>query len=229
MGAFAPSPLVTAGLQERIEREIVRPVLTGMAAEGAPFRGFLYCGLMITDEGPKVIEFNVRFGDPEAQVVLPLLEAPLAPMLMAAADGALAGVGPPPRGDDRAERRPGLAGAAAPGAAKAESRESGVGTALVNKAIGVVLATAGYPGETRLGDAVGGLDALSRECPEALAFFAGVQARDNSLITSGGRVMTIVARGTTFERAIAGAYRAVEQVRFEGMQFRRDIGRKAMR
>ena len=79
MGAFAPSPLINDALQSRIEREIVQPVLRGMAAEGNPFRGFLYCGLMLTPDGPKVIEFNVRFGDPEAQVVLPLLQQPLSP------------------------------------------------------------------------------------------------------------------------------------------------------
>lgn len=89
MGAFSPSPLVDAALQARILREIVGPVLAGLAAEGTPFRGFLYCGLMLTAAGPRVIEFNVRFGDPEAQVVLPAIDEPLAPILWAAADGAL--------------------------------------------------------------------------------------------------------------------------------------------
>ena len=81
MGAFSPSPLINDGLQSRIEREIVQPVLRGMAAEGNPFRGFLYCGLMLTPDGPKVIEFNVRFGDPEAQVVFPLLDRPLSKLI----------------------------------------------------------------------------------------------------------------------------------------------------
>jgi phosphoribosylamine--glycine ligase len=85
MGAFAPSPLMTDELQRHVEHGVVRPVLAGMAEEGTPFRGFLYCGLMITAEGPKVIEFNVRFGDPEAQVVLPILHQPLAPLLWQAA------------------------------------------------------------------------------------------------------------------------------------------------
>ncbi|HTV00411.1 MAG TPA: phosphoribosylamine--glycine ligase [Luteitalea sp.] len=89
MGALAPSPLVDAALSERVMREIVEPVLAGMRAEGMPFAGVLYCGLMLTPDGPKVIEFNVRFGDPEAQVVLPLLPVPLAPLLLAAATGAL--------------------------------------------------------------------------------------------------------------------------------------------
>ena len=85
MGAFAPSPLVDAALHERVMREIVEPVIAGMAAEGHPFRGFLYVGLMLTAAGPKVIEFNVRLGDPEAQVILPLIDEPLLPLLLAAA------------------------------------------------------------------------------------------------------------------------------------------------
>jgi len=89
MGAFAPSPLVDAALEARVMREIVDPVVTGMAAEGHPFRGFLYVGLMLTSDGPKVIEFNVRLGDPEAQVVLPLIDQPLLPLLVAAATGRL--------------------------------------------------------------------------------------------------------------------------------------------
>jgi phosphoribosylamine---glycine ligase len=89
MGAFAPSPLVDAGLEARIMREIVQPVLDGMSAEGCPFRGFLYAGLMLTEDGPQVIEFNVRLGDPEAQVILPLIDQPLLPLLLAAAAGEL--------------------------------------------------------------------------------------------------------------------------------------------
>src|SRR6185369_7908826 len=89
MGAFAPSPLFDAALESRVMREIVHPVMSGMAAEGHPFRGFLYVGLMLTAAGPKVIEFNVRMGDPETQVVLPLVDEPLLPLFVAAADGRL--------------------------------------------------------------------------------------------------------------------------------------------
>ena len=89
MGAFAHSPLVDERLSARVMREVVNPVIAGMAAEGHPFRGFLYVGLMLTAEGPKVIEFNVRLGDPEAQVILPLIDEPLVPLLMAAASGGL--------------------------------------------------------------------------------------------------------------------------------------------
>ena len=223
MGAFAPSPLVTAELQSRIEREIVQPVLRGMAAEGNQFRGFLYCGLMITDEGPKVIEFNVRFGDPEAQVVLPLLEAPLAPMLMAAADGALSGVGSP--FDSIGLTSDVVQGRREPGVG---SRAAGGRPDPSQAAVGVVLAAHGYPGDVRSGDVIEGLDTLSQECPDALVFFAGVKATNESLVTSGGRVLTVVAREATFERAIAKAYEAASRVRFDGMQYRRDIGRKAL-
>jgi phosphoribosylamine--glycine ligase len=198
MGAFGPSPLVDGALRQRIESEIVSPVLSGMASEGYPFRGFLYCGLMLTADGPKVIEFNVRFGDPEAQVVLPLIDEPLAPLLMAAAEG-------------RLSTAP-WTGAVAPQSC----------------AVGVVLAAMGYPGVVQTGHNIEGLEHLAHEYPDVLAFFAGVDASERGLVTSGGRVMTLVARARSFQAAIDRAYDAVSRVRFEGMQFRRDIGRKAL-
>jgi len=202
MGAFAPSPLVGPDLQATIEREIVAPVVDGMARDGTPFRGFLYCGLMLTADGPKVIEFNVRFGDPEAQVVLPLIEQPLAPILMAAAEGRLG--------------------------AEAGSVPTSAGTGLGSRAVGVVLAAKGYPGDVETGQPIEGLDRLARDCPDVLAFFAGVKRSRDALVTSGGRVMTLVARDASYESAIARVYDAASFVRFEGMQFRRDIGRKAL-
>jgi phosphoribosylamine---glycine ligase len=205
MGAFSPSPLMTPELQARVEREIVRPVLTGMAREGSPFRGFLYCGLMLTPDGPKVIEFNVRFGDPEAQVVLPLLTQPLLPMLLAAASGSLRS-----ESDGFSHR---LAGAEAPA---------------VRTSVGVVLAAHGYPGDVRAGDVISGLDDVARDCPEVRVFHAGVKQRGSDLVTAGGRVMTVVATAASFEIAIARAYEAASKVRFDGMQFRKDIGHKAL-
>ncbi len=202
MGAFAPSPLVDATLQAQIERDIVNPVLAGMAAEGTPFRGFLYCGLMLTGDGPKVIEFNVRFGDPEAQVVLPLLDEPLTPLLMAAAEGQLASL--------------------------AAGRIAGTSAASAGVAVGVVLAAHGYPGQVRTGDRIDGLEHLAHEYPDVLPFFAGVKASDNALVTAGGRVMTLVARASTYDQAITRAYDAASRVRFDGVQFRSDIGRKAL-
>ena len=204
MGAFAPSPLVDAALQARIEADIVRPVLAGMAAEGTPFRGFLYCGLMLTADGPRVIEFNVRFGDPEAQVVLPLIDTPLAPLLLAAAEGRLSSV-----------------------ARRQEAAGRGAGSASP-VAVGVVLAAQGYPGDVRTGDRIEGLDHLAHECPDVLPFFAGVGGAGGGLVTSGGRVMTLVARAAGYQAAIARAYEAASRVRFAGMHLRRDIGRKAL-
>jgi phosphoribosylamine--glycine ligase len=195
MGAFSPSVLVTPELAARIEREVVRPVLRGMAAEGMPFTGFLYCGLMLTPDGPKVIEFNCRFGDPEAQVVLPLLAEPLAPVLARAATGQ-----PLP----------------------AALRFSG------QVAVGVVLASGGYPGALDTGHEIHGLDLVGRECPGVSLRYAGVSARDTALVASGGRVLTVVARATTYPAAITAAYDAVSRIQFQGMQYRTDIGARAV-
>ena len=203
MGAFSPSPLMTGALQSRIEREIVQPVLKGMAAEGNPFRGFLYCGLMLTPEGPKVIEFNVRFGDPEAQVVMPLLQEPLSPMLMAAAQNIRL---------------------------KADNTLSPVVSGFSRMtAVGVVLAAHGYPGDVRTGDAIHGLDDVARDCPDVQLRFAGVKEQGNQLVTAGGRVLTVVTTAPSFEIAIARAYEAASKITFDGMQYRRDIGRRAIR
>ena len=238
MGAFAPSPLVDDRLQARIGRDIVEPVLRGMASEGTPFRGFLYCGLMLTSAGPKVIEFNVRFGDPEAQVVLPLIEQPLAPLLFAAASGQLRGQGAGVRNQESDIRDQG-SGIRDQGSGIRDqgSGVSGQGTGIAgirsaalrpDCAVGVVLAARGYPGEVEIGHRIEGLDHLGHEYPDVLAFFAGVKAVGSDLVTAGGRVMTLVARAASYEAAIARVYDAASRVRFEGMQYRRDIGRKAL-
>jgi phosphoribosylamine---glycine ligase len=194
MGAFAPSPLVTPEIERRIQDEIVRPVLDGMTAEGHPFRGFLYVGLMLTGSGPRVVEFNVRFGDPEAQVVLPMMNEDLSALLWAAASGAL---------PDR------------PAMFRAEPH------------VGVVLASAGYPESNDTGRPIDGLDAAAR-FPGALIFHAGTAWRDDRVVTAGGRVLTVVGRGRTYQDAIDVAYGAIGEIRFEGVQFRSDIGRKAL-
>jgi phosphoribosylamine---glycine ligase len=202
MGAFSPSPLMTSALQARIEREVVQPVLKGMAAEGNPFRGFLYCGLMLTPEGPKVIEFNVRFGDPEAQVVLPLLQEPLSTLLMAATKNIRL---------------------------KADTTASPVVSGFSRlTAVGVVLAAHGYPGDVRTGDVIHGLDDVARDCPDVQLRFAGVKGQGNQLVTAGGRVLTVVATAPSFEIAIARAYEGASKIKFDGMQYRRDIGRRAI-
>jgi phosphoribosylamine--glycine ligase len=194
MGAFAPSPLVNAALSAQIMREIVDPVIAGMRSDGHEYRGFLYVGLMLTCAGPKVIEFNVRFGDPEAQVVLPMLDEDLAWLLGEAATGAL------PSRPARFRREP---------------------------HVGVVLAAAGYPDASETGKAIDGLAAAS-DVPGAIVFHAGTAMREGRLVTAGGRVLTVVGRSTTFKDAIDTAYAAASRIHFDGMQYRRDIGRKAL-
>ncbi len=195
MGAFAPSPLVTAEIERRVVDEIVWPVLEGMRDEGHPYRGFLYVGLMLTSDGPQVVEFNVRLGDPETQVVLPMLDEELSWLLGEAAMGAL---------PSRAARFHSVAN------------------------VGVVLAAKGYPEAVETGQEISGIDQAAA-VPDALVFHAATSRREGQLVTSGGRVLTIVGRGQNFSAAIDTAYRAASQIRFDGMQFRRDIGQKALK
>jgi len=194
MGAFAPSPLVDDDLRSRILHEIVEPVLRGMRADGTPYIGFLYAGLMLTCAGPKVIEFNVRFGDPEAQVVMPLIASDLHPLLAAAADGSL--------GENSVAFKP-------------------------QASVGVVLASRGYPGEAATGQRIEGLeDAASTD--GVTIFHAGTAMKDNYVVTAGGRVLTVVAVGDDYAQARSRAYEAAGRVHFDGMQYRRDIGLKAI-
>jgi phosphoribosylamine--glycine ligase len=165
-----------------------------MQDEGHPYRGFLYVGLMLTAEGPKVIEFNVRFGDPEAQVVLPMLDEDLSSLLEAAARGSLPSRPATFRGQPH---------------------------------VGVVLASAGYPDRVETGKVISGLDAAAA-VPGALVFHAGTSRRDSQIVTAGGRVLSVVGQGASHREAIDIAYRAVAEIEFEGMQFRRDIGQKAL-
>jgi phosphoribosylamine--glycine ligase len=194
MGAFAPSPLITDAIERRVIDEVVAPVLEGMRRENTPYRGFLYVGLMLTSSGPKVVEFNVRFGDPEAQVILPMLDEDLPALLMAAATGTLT---------------------------------SGAARVRPEPHVGVVVASAGYPESSESGRAIAGL-ADAAAVPGALVFHAGTARNGSDIVTSGGRVLTIVGRGGSYQDAIDVAYRAAAHVSFDGMQYRRDIGRKAL-
>ncbi len=174
--------------------EIVEPVIGGMAAEGNPFRGFLYVGLMLTPEGPKVIEFNVRLGDPEAQVILPLIAEPLLPLLTAAAAGAL-------RQTTCAISR------GSPG-------RRGAGVARLSGFVGI-----GYADRRN----------RRRRTRGARRRAARRHRGENGqIVTAGGRVLTVVGRADSYRDAIARAYAGVARISFDGMQFRRDIGRKAL-
>jgi phosphoribosylamine---glycine ligase len=195
MGAFAPSPLMSAELEALVMRDIVQPVLTGMRDEDHPYRGFLYCGLMLTADGPMVIEFNARLGDPEAQVILPLVDEPLLPLVDAAAAGAL------PGRPIRLSRQP---------------------------RVGVVVASGGYPDGFETGKPIYGL-ADAAELAGVEIYHAGTAHCDGAVVTSGGRVLTVVGSGDDYAGAIDRAYAGVDRITFEGAYCRRDIGKKALR
>ena len=195
MGACSPAAVVTAELLGRIERTIVRPSVEGIASEGIDFRGTLFIGIMLTPDGPKVLEFNTRFGDPETQAVLPRVESDLLGLLWAAAHGHLGG------------------------------------TPLVVRpepAICVVVAARGYPGPYPRGDAIG-LPPAAALPPQTQILHAGT-ARDAAgrLVTSGGRVLGVVAGGPTLRAAADRAYAACDSIACETKYYRRDIGARQM-
>jgi len=191
MGACAPARVPTAQDAIAIARRIVDPLLAELRTRGILYRGILYFGLMLTPSGPMVLEINARFGDPEAQVVLPLLDEDALPLFLAAARGSL-----PP---DRHETFVRYAGAA----------------------VCVVLAASGYPKEPHTGQVIEG---LNHARPHGIRFYcAGVDRRAGRFVTSGGRVVGVTARADTLERAREAAYEAVSWIRFDGMQYRRDI------
>jgi phosphoribosylamine--glycine ligase len=204
MGAVAPVPLVDAELEREIVTSILAPTLEGLRERGTPYIGCLYLGLMLTAEGPRVVEYNARFGDPEAQVVLPLLGPGLAAVLAAAAAGDL------PR-DAR------LAPAGAEFAAAAT----------------VVLATPGYPEAPVLGQPIRGLEQFPIGSPGASPppvqiFHAGTARRAEELVTAGGRVLGVTGLGRDLPEALARAYQAADAIEFEGKQMRRDIGQRCL-
>ena len=197
MGAYSPAPVVTPNVHARVMREIIDPTIAGMRAEGMPFTGFLYAGLMIDAQGrPRTVEFNARLGDPEAQVLLMRLESDLLELLLAATDGRLDEV------ELRWDRR---------------------------YALGVVMAAQGYPAAPRKGDAIAGLPAPGAEPPDRYVFQAGTErAEDGTLRTSGGRVLCVTALGESARLARQRAYELLQPIAFEGAQWRRDIGHRAI-
>ncbi|MBX3061229.1 MAG: phosphoribosylamine--glycine ligase [Anaerolineae bacterium] len=189
MGAYAPPPDVTPELIDEIMATIVQPTICGMAERGTPYVGVLYVGLMLTAVGPKVIEFNCRFGDPETQVVLPMLDGDLAEIMLACIEGRLA-------------------------PEMVRFYEGACAT--------VVLAAPGYPGPYPKGLAITGLDDLP---DDMLVFHAGTKMSEGQIVTNGGRVLAVSARGEDLETAVAWVYTAVPKIYFEGVHYRRDIGR----
>jgi phosphoribosylglycinamide formyltransferase-1 len=190
MGAFCPVPACDAAMLGQIREQVVEPTMHGLRAEGIDYRGVIYFGLMITPSGPRVLEYNVRLGDPEAEVVLPALESSLLEVMDACIDRTL----------DRCEPRftPGFH-------------------------VDVVLAARGYPDVYEKGHEITGLDAVD---PGTLVFHAGTRREAGRVLTAGGRVINVVARGDDLDDAIARAYRQCERIHFEGQHHRSDIGRR---
>ncbi len=192
MGAYSPAPVVTPEVHHLAMHDIVLPVVKGMAAEGVPFTGFLYAGLMIGSDGkPRVVEFNCRLGDPEAQPILLRLKSDLFELVEHAIDGTL------DRVETEWDRR---------------------------AALGVVVAASGYPDTPRKGDVITG---LPHNQDDFHVFHSATAEKDGKLATNGGRVLCVTALGDKVKIAADRAYEIVEKIRFEGMQFRRDIGHRA--
>ena len=196
MGAYSPAPVVTPRLHAQVMREIILPTIQGMAADGIPFSGFLYAGLMIDTKGnAKTLEFNCRMGDPETQPIMLRVKSDLFEVFELACAGAL----------DQAEiewdRR---------------------------TALGVVLAAADYPDTPRKGAVISGLARHTERSEDCMVFHAGTTLQGDKAIVSGGRVLCVTALGDSVKMAQQRAYQAVEHIGFDGMQFRRDIGHRAI-
>ena len=193
MGAYSPAPVVTPDVHARVMREVINPTLKGMEADGMPYTGFLYAGLMIDAAGaPRVVEFNCRMGDPETQPIMMRLKSDFVDLVEHAIEGTL----------DQAE-------------ADWDRRA----------ALGIVLAAAGYPDSPRKGDAITG---LPKDEDDFHVFHAGTALKDGQVVTSGGRVLCVTALGDKVKIAADRAYEVAATIRFEGMQYRKDIGHRAI-
>lgn len=203
MGACSPSVEMDDELERRILMTIIEPTIRAMAAEGSPYRGVLYAGLMLTAEGPMVLEFNARFGDPETQVLMPRIESDIVPLMMA------------------------VAGAGAPLSVAMKDLRFRPGAAVC-----VVAASAGYPDSAETGRVIRGLETV-KKISDTVVFHAATgrgadPAGRPAVLTTGGRVLAVSSTGRDLDSAIRKAYQGIECLSFEGMQFRKDIGRDAV-
>lgn len=193
MGAYSPAPVYTEALSAEVNKTIIEPTIAAMAAEGTPFTGILYTGLMLTEKGPRVLEYNVRFGDPETQPIMVRMKSDIVALFQACVNGKL---------DE----------------ATLEWHDEA--------AVCVIMASGGYPASSEKGVPIHGLDDIAAE--EAIVFHSGTAEKDGEIVTNGGRVLGVTAKGATIKGAIDKAYAAVEKINFDHMQFRRDIGARAL-
>jgi phosphoribosylamine--glycine ligase len=192
MGAYSPAPVLTSEILDLVKSEIIERTITGMQLEEAAYHGILYVGLMITKDGPKVVEYNCRFGDPECQVILPSLENDLLTLMIATT----------------------------------EQRLDEISVQLDNDyRCCVVLASEGYPGSYPKGKVITGIDSVDED---SLVFQAGTRKDGDDLVTSGGRVLSVVGKGNTLKKAIDHTYKNVRNIDFEGCYYRKDIGHKGL-
>jgi phosphoribosylamine--glycine ligase len=194
MGTIAPLPFVTNELLQNIEKNIVAPTIEKMSADGNSFSGLLYPGLILTKNGPQILEYNARLGDPETQTYMRLLDTDILDIFDACIDGNLNEI---------------------------EIRWKNL------SACTIVLASGGYPGNYEKGKVISGIDEAETQ-PDIVVFHAGTKIENNKLVTNGGRVLGVSATGNTLKEALAKAYKIIEKISFEGMQYRRDIGKKAL-
>jgi phosphoribosylamine--glycine ligase len=195
MGAYTPAPVITPEIHDRILREILLPALAGLKKKGIGYRGVIYIGLMITQEGPKVLEFNARFGDPECQPIMMRLKSDLVPLLEATIDGTL----------DQMEVH-----------------------WYSDSAVCVVLCANGYPGAYDKSREIQGLNKL-KDWQNGFVFHAGTVKENGRWLTAGGRVLGVTARGSDIATAVDEAYRAVREISWDGMHYRKDIAWRALK
>ena len=192
MGAYCPVPVCTDEVLRQIQNDIVQPTLRGIQAEGLDYHGVIYFGIMLTAKGPKLLEYNVRFGDPETEVILPALKSDLLELIQASLNETLEKV-------------------------KVEFNDGSF--------VDVVLASGGYPGSYEKGKEITGIEKLS---DDILIFHAGTKRDGEKLVTSGGRVLNVVAHAPTLEQAIEKVYGEIPKIHFDGMFYRKDIGKKGL-
>jgi phosphoribosylamine---glycine ligase len=195
MGAYSPTPVISEAVLQQVERDILVPAVDGLVREGIEYKGVLYAGLMLTGGGPRVLEFNCRFGDTETQPLMMRLQSDLLEVMLAVAEGRLDQV------TLKWDPRPALC---------------------------VVATSKGYPGAYKTGLPITGIEQADA-MPDVKVFQAGTKRVDKQIVTDGGRVLAVTAVGRTFADAQARAYKAIELIHFEGMHYRRDIGRQAVR
>jgi len=194
MGTVSPSTSLSVDVHKQILQDIILPTVGGMAAEGRKYQGVLYAGLMVTAQGPKVLEFNARFGDPETQVIMARMRSDIVPLLQGVAEGNL--------------------------------KETKIEWAK-EAAVCVVLASRGYPDGVETGKAIQGLEEFEG-AEDVVVYHAATDRRDGQVVTVGGRVLGVTALGASLDVAVQKVYEAVPRISFDGMQYRKDIGQKAL-